>query len=214
MPWDGQHSWGTHRGFRGPFRSRDARRTLLLRPHGRSATMGLSFSQVGCVGAPGLDATAEFEWLFHAECPAVMRTVCLICQDRNRAQDITQDAFVQLLRHWNKVSRYERPGAWLRRVAIRLAMQAGRRERLRSLLERDVHVPETAISADIDVMNAIRSLPQMQRAVVVLFYFDDIALNDIAEMLGCSPATVRVHLHHARSSLAELLREEAVEDVP
>src|SRR6266536_1356331 len=82
-----------------------------------------------------MDSDAEYEYLFREEFPAVMRSVFLICHDANRSQDITQDAFVQLLRHWKKVSRYDRPGAWVRRVAIRLAVDAGRRERVRALLE-------------------------------------------------------------------------------
>jgi DNA-directed RNA polymerase specialized sigma24 family protein len=72
------------------------------------------------------DADLEFDWLFAEEFPAVMRSVYLIVHDLDRAEDITQDAFVQLLRHWKKVSRYDRPGAWVRRVAIRLAVQAAR----------------------------------------------------------------------------------------
>src|SRR6266487_1774832 len=72
------------------------------------------------------DAGLEFDLLFADEFPAVMRAVYLIVHDLDRAEDITQDAFVQLLRHWKKVSRYDRPGAWVRRVAIRLAVDAGR----------------------------------------------------------------------------------------
>jgi hypothetical protein len=58
------------------------------------------------------DADLQFDWLFADEFPAVMRAVYLIVHDLGRAEDITQDAFVQLLRHWKKVSRYDRPGAW------------------------------------------------------------------------------------------------------
>jgi RNA polymerase sigma factor (sigma-70 family) len=161
-----------------------------------------------------MDAAAEYEWLFREEFPAVMRSVFLICHDTHRAQDITQDAFVQLLKHWEKVSRYDRPGAWVRRVAIRLTMQSLRRERLRSLLERHVEPPVHRVPVDLDVLNAIRSLPKMQRAAVVLFYFDDMPLVEVADILGCSNATARVHLHRARGRLAELLGEEALDDVP
>jgi RNA polymerase sigma-70 factor, ECF subfamily len=54
----------------------------------------------------------------------------------------------------------------------------------------------------------------MQRAAVVLFYFEDLPLSEIASILRCSEATVRVHLHRARKRLAELLGEEVIEDVP
>src|SRR6266699_3498948 len=48
------------------------------------------------------DAGLEFDWLFADEFPAVMRAVYLIVHDLDRAEDITQDAFVQLLRHWKR----------------------------------------------------------------------------------------------------------------
>ena len=143
-----------------------------------------------------------------------MRTVYLMVHDVDRAEDITQDAFVQLLKHWKKVSRYDRPGAWVRRVAIRLAMDALRRERLRSILERNVDRPQTSQPVDIDLLRAIKSLSRMQRATVVLRYFEDMDVGEMAEAMRCSQATVRVHLHRARKRLAELLGEEATKDVP
>lgn len=158
------------------------------------------------------DAEFEFDWLFAEEFPAVMRSVYLIVHDLDRAEDITQDAFMQLLRHWKKVSRYERPGAWVRRVAIRLGVQAVRRERLRSLLERNVEPAGSAAPVSIDVMRAIGRLPAMQRAAVVLFYFEDRPLSEVADILECAGATARVHLHRARKRLAEILGEEVIED--
>lgn len=64
---------------------------------------------------------AEFRGLYVVEYPALVRTLTLIVRDRAAAEDLAQDAFVQLLRHWPKVSRYESPGGWLRRVAVRMA---------------------------------------------------------------------------------------------
>ena len=98
---------------------------------------------------------AEYDLLFTVEFPAVMRTVYLIIHELDHAEDITQDAFIQLLRHWAKVSRYDRPGAWVRRVAIRLAMDSLRRERLRTALERQVAGPTVLEASEIDILPAI-----------------------------------------------------------
>jgi RNA polymerase sigma-70 factor, ECF subfamily len=164
--------------------------------------------------APVGGADLEFDALFAREFPAVMRAVFLILNDHGRAEDITQDAFVQLLRHWKKVSKYDRPGAWVRRVAIRLAVDATRRERARAMLERQLEPPAAPGPADVDLIRAVGLLRGMQRAVVVLFYFEDLPLAEIAGILHCSAATVAVHLHRARKRLAELLGEEVIEDVP
>jgi len=160
------------------------------------------------------DTGAEFDLLFSVEFPAVMRTVYLMLQDLDRAEDVTQDAFVQLLKHWNKVSRYDRPGAWVRRVAIRHAAATLKRDRLRSILERRVEPAPGPRPADVDVLHAITTLRGMQRATVVLFYFEDRPLAEIAHILGCSESTARVHLHRARRHLAVLLEEEVSDDAP
>ena len=70
------------------------------------------------------DRAAAYAAFYLAELKAVSRTVFLIVHDKEAAEDIAQDAFVQLFVHWTKVSTYDRPGAWVRRVAIRLAARA------------------------------------------------------------------------------------------
>jgi RNA polymerase sigma-70 factor (ECF subfamily) len=150
----------------------------------------------------------DFTDLFRREYAQVTRTVALIVRDRERAEDIAQDAFVQLLKHWSKVARYERPDAWVRRIAIRLAMRVIRRERLWSVIKRDVRQALPIQPRDLDVIGAVGHLPGMQRAAVVLFYFEDRPVAEIADMLGCAEPTARVHLHRGRRRLAQLLDEE------
>ena len=68
-------------------------------------------------------------------------------------------------------------------------------------------------AASADVLAALGRLPGKQRAAAVLFYFEDRPLDEIAELLDCSPSTAGVHLHRARTRLGELLGEEVVGDV-
>src|SRR3954454_19057734 len=107
-------------------------------------------------------AGGDFDNLFAAEYAAVLRTVSLICHDAHQAQDITQDAFVELLRHWDKVSRYDRPGAWVRRVAIRRLFKTVRREARRREAESASETPKTLEPTDLDVLRAVRKLPVRQ----------------------------------------------------
>jgi RNA polymerase sigma factor (sigma-70 family) len=166
---------------------------------------------------PVADAAADFTAFFRAEFPRVKRTVYLIVHDQGRAEEVAQDAFLQLLAHWTKVSGYDEPGAWVRRVAIRLAGRAARRERLRDLVESrfrtaTVVAPADGHPADDDVVQAVRRLPYAQRVAIVLFYFEDRPINEIADVLGCAAPTARVHLHKARQKLATVLREEVDDD--
>ena len=156
----------------------------------------------------------EYTWFFRSQYPMVLRTVYLILGDRGRAEEVTQEAFIQLLTHWRKVSRYERPEAWVRRVAIRLAVRTVRRERLRTVLEREAPRREDGASFDVDLADALRNLPVKQRACVLLFYYEDRPIAEIVDILGISDGTVKVHLHRARKRLSEVLREEVGEGAP
>ncbi|MDP9301296.1 MAG: sigma-70 family RNA polymerase sigma factor [Actinomycetota bacterium] len=159
------------------------------------------------------DTELEYAWFFRTEFPSVLRTVYLILRDRGRAEDIAQDAFTQLYTHWRKVSRYERPEAWVRRIAIRMALRQQKRDRLRAVLERKAVGPTFDRTTDIDLAEAMTSLSPTQRAVIVLYYYEDRPTAEIVEILGMSQSTVRVHLSRARRHLADLLREEVAGDV-
>jgi RNA polymerase sigma-70 factor (ECF subfamily) len=151
-----------------------------------------------------------FEAFFMAEHGPVLRTVTLILGDRQAAEDVTQEAFYRLLVHWRKVSQYERPGAWLRRVAIRAAMRS------RAQSQRSELVPDRAQSDDaasrLDVREALGHLTAAQRSAVVLFYYGDHPINEVASLMNCTEGTVKTHLHRARQRLAPMLGE-GIDDV-
>ena len=78
----------------------------------------------------------SFEDVFTREFPRVARTIHHIVGDRARAEEVTQDAFLELLRHWRTVAGYDRPDLWVRRVAIRKAQRERHRAWRRVELER------------------------------------------------------------------------------
>ena len=165
------------------------------------------------IGDPSA-AHLDFDTLFRVEFPRVARTVHHIVGDRTQADEVTQDAFLELLRHWSKVSGYDRPELWVRRVAIRKAQRERHRTWRRSELERatvDASSVEPPTPAP-EVLRAVRGLGAKQRAIVVLFYFEDRPMTEIAEIVGCSVSTGWSQLHHARRRLASVLGEEVTDD--
>lgn len=161
-----------------------------------------------------IEASAEFDWWFRASYSSIARTVFLVTGDRGRAEEITQDAFVKMLQHWSNVRLYEQPDAWVRRVAIRMAVKQVKRERMRKERERLAVVREApAPLPDPDLAAGVAQLSPMQRAVVVLFYWEDHSVFDIARALEVSESTVKQHLFRARSRLAGLLGEAVADDV-
>ncbi len=173
---------------------------------------GLSNAGAPTTGAPSSgDMDDEYAWFFRAEFPSVVRTACLILQDRDRAEEVAQDAFMRLHLHWTRVSRYERPDAWVRRVAIRLATRVARRDRRRPVLESGATVTgrDDGSGTDPDLMRAVAELPMRQRVAVVLFYLEDRPLPEVAHVLDCSTGAAKTLLHRARMHLARRLGEEA-----
>ena len=148
----------------------------------------------------------DYTAFFKAEYGRVVRTVELVLGDHEASLDVAQDAFARLYRAWNRVSRYDQPGAFVRRIAINLAISCLRRRRVQEKALGKLLPPIDEIAeSDDSVLGAVRQLPPAQRAAVVLFYFEDQPVSEIARIMDCSESTARVHLHKARGKLAALL---------
>lgn len=144
-----------------------------------------------------------FEDLFRDQYASVMRDALFVLGDRDLAKEVTSEAFTRLYVRWARVSRYDKPGAWVRRVAIRLAVRRhGHRSREGGEVERS-HEGDHGLA--LDVRDAVRRLAPQQRAAIMLHYFDDLPLAEVARVLGCREGTVKAHLHQARARLGSLL---------
>jgi RNA polymerase sigma factor (sigma-70 family) len=154
------------------------------------------------------DRGAEFRDIYVATYPRLVRTLWFVVHDHELAQDIAQDAFIELHRQWRKVRSYDRPDLWVRRVALRKAQREATRSVRRRRAERTLQAVEIEPEGDLpdpELRAALGQLPPMQRAVVALFYLEDRPMEEVADLLGFRPSTGFVHLHRARHRLAELL---------
>ena len=160
----------------------------------------------------GVDGTRpSFDEAFRAEYPGVVRVVAPIVGSVADAEAVVQDAFVKAFTRWRRIGRYDRPGAWIRRVAVRDAVRFAERNRRTVPPVPAGADPTEAVVAAVDIHATLVALSPKQRACVVLHYLADWPVHRVAEALGCREATVRVHLHRARGALAELLDAPAEE---
>ena len=165
---------------------------------------------------PRDESDIDFRQIYTSTYPRLVRTLWFVVHDHELAQEIAQDAFIELHRQWRKVRSYDRPDLWVRRVALRKGQREAARAVRRRRAERSVHSVETAPAVELpdpEIRAALHQLPPMQRAVVVLFYLEDRPMEEVADLLGCRPSTGFVHLHRARHRLAELLSETVPEEV-
>lgn len=127
------------------------------------------------------------------------------------AEAVTQDAFLKAFVRWKRLSRYDRPGAWIRRVAIRDAVRFAERQGRRFPTPASAVDPADTAATQVDLAIAIAQLSPRQRACVVLHHLAAWSIRDVAEALGCSESTVGVHLHRARAALAIALASDSEE---
>jgi RNA polymerase sigma-70 factor (ECF subfamily) len=148
-------------------------------------------------------ASESVERLYRNQGGRVWSAVFAYAGDHGVADDAVAEAFAQLIRRGDDV---RDATTWIWTAAFRLAAgELKRRSRL------SPNVPEHAYESeftDTRVIAAIRSLPERQRAAVLLRYYADRPVTEVARALGVSASTARVHLHRARHRLKELLREE------
>ena len=138
----------------------------------------------------------------------MVRTAYLITGDREEAADVTQEAFARAYERWRSVSRMDRPGAWVTRVAVNLALSSRRRLRLRERPGRSRPSAEPTAPFDPDLMDGLRALTPAQRAVVALRYLMDRSVEDVAHDLGKRPGTVRALTSQALQRLRQRLGRE------
>ena len=150
-----------------------------------------------------VDAERDLEQLYREHGNRLWWALVAFSGDREIASDAESEAFAQALRRGEAI---KDPLAWVWRAAFRIA--AGELQRRRTvappLADPSYELPEPAAH----VTQALRELPPQQRAAVVLHYYADKPIREIAELLGTSSSTVAVHLHRGRNRLRDLLGDD------
>ena len=160
---------------------------------------------------PSVDelSSRDFEDFFRKEFPAMVALAAAVSRSPQAGEDLAQEAMLRARRHWRRISTFDKPGTWVRRVTINLALNSRRgvaREARARLAWWDRHEPaEQPQSLDPDLLDALHALSPHQRAAVSLHYLEDRSTSEIADLLGCSESTARVHLHRGRQALAQHL---------
>ena len=133
-----------------------------------------------------------------------------ICKNREDAEDIVQDTFVQYHISNKEYDDESHIRAWLMRVAINKSRNIVRafwrkhRQSLESYRE-ELNFPDSESSA---LFEAVLRLPEKQRTVIHLFYYEDYTIKEIAEILHVSESNVKVRLNRGRAALREEIKED------
>jgi len=157
---------------------------------------------------------AEFTEFVAARWPALYRTAYLLLPDHALAEDLVQSALMKTYRSWPKVRAVEAAEAYTRTVLVNTALSWFRRKSWGN--ERPTEqLPERPAYADDAqwLLDEIRGLPDRQRAVVVLRYYEDLSVAETARVLGITEGTVKSQTHHALARLRAVLGDDLVRTV-
>jgi len=128
---------------------------------------------------------------------ALLRTAYLLTGNGNAAEELVQDTLVRLYPKWDRVEAAEIPLAYVRRALTNAYLNTRRRPASRELVldvlpERPDRTDVTTQLADRDELGSLlRTLPDRQRAALVLRYFHDLPDEEIGAALNCRVGTVR-----------------------
>jgi RNA polymerase sigma factor (sigma-70 family) len=159
--------------------------------------------------------------LFDEHAPSLVRLARLFVDDRDAAEDLVQEAFLRLARNLDRVDDRAKVAPYLRSIVLNLARDHNRRglvslrhhERMRTDADTDAAIASTRdVGDDLElaedqraVVNAVRALSRRQRDCVVLRYYVELSVADVATTLGLSINSVKTHLQRAFARLEDEL---------
>jgi RNA polymerase sigma-70 factor (sigma-E family) len=162
------------------------------------------------------DADEALTAIYTAHYASLVRLGTLLLRDSGSAEEIVQDAFVAMHGRWNRLRDPHKALAYLRTAVVNRC-----RSRQRHLVVVDKHMPRSLpnvpsaeqaalrTAETARVIEAMRSLPEKQRTVMVLRYYGELSEAEIADAMGISRGSVKSHAARATKSLRHVLEQSA-----
>lgn len=139
---------------------------------------------------------------------SVYRFLKAMVRDEHVAQDLAQDTFLRAFQSLGSYRGEAEVTTWVLAIGRRLVLSRARRSRLERRWQVVTDAPPDAAGgrgivepADPKLMDAVAALPLRQREAVVLFYLEDLGVEDIARLTGRPANTIKSDLHRARAAL-------------
>lgn len=164
----------------------------------------LRLPDASSAAASSAEARAGIEHLYRVERDKMLRLAHLLTGSPEVAEELVHEAFLNVQRNWHRAVR---PGAYLRTAVVnacRSYHRSAARDRARVFPDAAVYLdPEVD-----DLWRAMASLNERQRMALVLRYYEDLTIKEIAGVLGCRVGTVKSLVHRGLARLKETLRDE------
>lgn len=167
---------------------------------------------------PKLDEEVIRDFLA-SDYPRLVAAVTLMCDSRPAAEDAVQEALARAWERTDRGEQIESLKAWVAKVAVNLVrsgfrrLMAERRAKQRLASSSAPPHPLVRVEEAVDARRALAALPRRQREAIVLRYYLDLDVREIAAALGITEGTAKTTLFRARNSLARALGDTELEEV-
>lgn len=212
----------THKGIRRIGISSSAAIGLLARPR---PTEPVAWTEPEAIRRAQAGDSGAFDFLYQLHSRRVYALCLRMVNNPADAEDLMQEAFLQLFRKIGTFRGESAFSTWLHRMTVNVVLMRLRKKSLptdsleetldpdaeNSSPKRDVGAPDLRLSGAVDRVNLERSIEQLPpgyRTVFVLHDVQGYEHNEIADIMGCSVGNSKSQLHKARTRLRELLQEQ------
>lgn len=174
--------------------------------------MQMVMERPSAVASPLTDGSmVDFEEFAADRLPALTRYATMLVGSRELAEDVVQDALVKTHAKWSRISTYDRPDLYVKRIVTNEFLSWRRRRRVATVslepdfaevIQSDRAPSHEETSADREALwTELARLPRQQRVVLVLRFYEGLDDNEIATVLECRPGTVRGYASRALATL-------------
>ncbi|MBQ1290362.1 MAG: RNA polymerase sigma factor, partial [Lachnospiraceae bacterium] len=168
--------------------------------------------------------SSAFSDLYDATYKSVFYHAQTILKNNEDVEDAVQEAYEQAYMNLDRLKSPEAVASWLNQIVSNICLNKVRGSKSRtetfSLDDEDFTFEPVALDADTPdrvldqkgteeiIGSFINALPYEQKTTVILYYYDDMSVGDIAKAMGCSTGTVKSRLNYALKSIEKAVREE------
>ncbi len=164
-----------------------------------------------------------FQQLYDIYSKEAFRTAYLIIGRREAAEDAVQETFIYCYRTIKALKKPEMFRSWMYKILVRTAWKVIKRENrhlkkerledyIHGIQDKEKNVSEIVENRETsrEIYNAIKLLSPNLRTVIILYYYNDISVKDISNIIGCSEGTIKSRLFNGRKALSVLLNNENI----
>ena len=155
-----------------------------------------------------------FTEIYNKNCDSILRLCYMYLKDRELSKDATQETFLKAYRKFNSFREESSINTWLTSIAINTCKNIIRKTKhtqtdiLLSEVEYQLKTSVTDSDESINVSEAVASLPNKYKEVILLRYYRDLQIKDISEILSLPQTTVNYRLLKAKALLKDTLKED------